>query len=183
MQPNGTLWLLDRFGYAYLAHPTTTGDHTFVLDPSSAHYLGPGRPLGYHLDSSGGLVVCNSLVGLMRLDPGTRELRVLANRASVTSPLQPGSPIHYANDLDIASEGSIYFTDSTAIPPALTRGGSYDTMWSYLLTLFQGEPHGRLLVHRPVHGSTHVVLDRLWFANGVALAQDESFVLVAETPG
>lgn len=51
-------------------------------------------------------------------------------------------------------------------------------MRSYLLTMLHGAPTGRLLVHDPADGSTRQLADGLWFANGCALAPDESFVAV-----
>lgn len=45
----------------------------------------------------------------------SKELVVLSNRVSSSSPMQPDTPIAYANDLDIASDGTIYFTDSVNI--------------------------------------------------------------------
>jgi sugar lactone lactonase YvrE len=44
--------------------------------------------------------------------PQRWRLRCLANWAA-------GQPISYANDLDIAPDGRIFFTDSTIVPPAL----------------------------------------------------------------
>lgn len=55
-------------------------------------------------------------------------------------------------------------------------------MRSYMLTMYHGAPTGRLLVHDPANGTTEVLQEGLWFANGVALAADESFVAVVETP-
>jgi len=46
----------------------------------------------------------------------------------------------YPNDLDIdpwSEEGTVYFSDSGSIPPALCAEGYYDTLWSYILTSFQ----------------------------------------------
>lgn len=90
-------------------------------------YIGPGRPLGgFHHDAAGNLVVCDTK-GLLRLERGGRsgggggggrgqdrwQLRCLANEAG-------GRPICCANDLDISpTNGKIYFTDSSCIPPAL----------------------------------------------------------------
>jgi hypothetical protein len=37
--------------------------------------------------------------------------------------------------------------------------------------------------YSPDTGETHVLASGLWFANGVALSQDESFVVVSETNG
>lgn len=34
---------------------------------------------------------------------------------SLSSPLEPGAPIIYANDLDIAADGMVYFTTSVDV--------------------------------------------------------------------
>lgn len=45
----------------------------------------------------------------------------------------------------------------------------------------QGAASGRLLSYNPKTRKTHVVAQGFWFANGVALSGDESFVAVVET--
>lgn len=45
----------------------------------------------------------------------------------------------------------------------------------------QGRASGRLLSYNPATRKTHVVTEGLWFANGVTLSKDESFVAVVET--
>lgn len=45
----------------------------------------------------------------------SRQVELLSNRVSSSSAMQPDTPITYANDLDIASDGTIYFTDSVNI--------------------------------------------------------------------
>lgn len=47
----------------------------------------------------------------------------------------------------------------------------------------QGEATGRLLRYDPVSRETRVLADGIWFANGVALSPDGSFVAVVETVG
>ena len=50
----------------------------------------------------------------------------------------PATPIKYANDLDIAPDGTIYFTDSSHIPPPFDKElGYYDTMTGCILTFCQ----------------------------------------------
>ena len=67
--------------------------------------------------------------------------------------------------------------------PWAARGSRrFDTLRSYMLTMFHGAATGRLLVHDPAAGTTEVLAEGLWFANGVALAPDESYVAVVETP-
>ena len=60
--------------------------------------------------------------------------------------------------------------------------GFWDTMMAAKLNLCYGAPTGRLLVYDPATRSLEVLLDEVFFANGVALSPDgESFVLVCET--
>lgn len=40
---------------------------------------------------------------------------------------------------------------------------------------------GMLLSHDPATGVTKALMDQLWFANGVAVSMDNSFVLVADS--
>jgi sugar lactone lactonase YvrE len=56
------------------------------------------------------------LQGLMLLEQcrGGWCLRSLCNHVG-------GRPVTYANDLDIAADGKIYFSDSSVIPPALNE--------------------------------------------------------------
>ena len=50
-----------------------------------------------------------------------------------------------------------------------------------LFDLLEHRPHGRLLAYHPDTGDVEVLLDRLYYANGVALSADGSFVLIVET--
>ena len=53
----------------------------------------------------------------------------------------PASPIPYANDLDIAPDGTIYFTDSSHFGPALhPQLGFFDTLRACVLTMAQVLP-------------------------------------------
>lgn len=52
-----------------------------------------------------------------------------------------------------------------------------------LLAWRQGRPSGRVLVYDPATRATSLVAAGLWFANGVALSQDESFLVIGETFG
>ena len=70
--------------------------------------------------------------GLQKLDMESLEITLLATEAPTDAPEGQRRPIRYANDLAIASDGSIYFTDSADIGPALNAAGFYDTMIGYL---------------------------------------------------
>ena len=122
-----------------------------------------GRPLGMRFTADGTLLVCDAQRGLLSVDP--------AGRVAVLSREAEGVPFRFTNNLDVARDGSVYFSDASS------RFGQAD----YLLDLLEGRPHGRLLRYDPVRGATTVLLRDLYFANGVALSRDEDFVLVNET--
>ena len=122
-----------------------------------------GRPLGLRFAPGGMLIVCDSSRGLLSVDP-EGHVTVLASEAE-------GVPFRFTNNLDVAQDGTVYSSDSS------TRFGQA----GYLYDLFEARPSGRLLRYDPAAGKATVLLRDLFFANGVALSRDESFVLVNET--
>jgi sugar lactone lactonase YvrE len=123
-----------------------------------------GRPLGMEFDAAGRLVVCDGYKGLLRIAPdGTIE--VLATAAD-------GLPFGFTNDLDIAADGTIYFSDASwKFGPAMKARDD----------ILEHGGNGRLMQYDPATGQVTVLLDGLQFANGVALAPDERSVLVVQT--
>lgn len=124
-----------------------------------------GRPLGIEIHPEGWLVVCDAHRGLLRIDTGTGDVTDLVTTVA-------GRPMRFTNNCAVAKDGTIYFSDSSL---------------HFGLEEFKGDilSHtgtGRL-IRRDTDGTVTVLLDDLDFANGVALAEDESFVLVAETGG
>jgi sugar lactone lactonase YvrE len=61
------------------------------------------------------VVALLALQGLIMYNITSKQVELLSHRVSRSSPMQPDTPITYANDLDIASDGTIYFTDSVNI--------------------------------------------------------------------
>lgn len=122
-----------------------------------------GRPLGLDWLPDGRLLVCDCLRGLLAVDVSMGNVELLLDTVN-------GKKMMVCNNPSVAKDGTIYFSDSS------TR---------YPLTYIRREiiehiATGRLL-RRNTNGSVDVLLDKLQFANGVVLAPDESFVLVAET--
>jgi sugar lactone lactonase YvrE len=133
------------------------GQHALLADTG-------GRPLGLALDPEGRLVVCDGYKGLLRVSMDGR-IEVLATEAD-------GLPFGFTNDLDIAPDGTIYFSDAShRFGPAMKARDD----------VLEHGGRGRLLRHEPATGKTTVLLDGLQFANGVALAPDGRSVLVAQT--
>lgn len=129
-----------------------------------------GRPLGIDFDNSGNLIVADAFKGLLSIS-ADGNVKVLTTEAD-------GIPIVYADDVDVAADGKIYFSDASTKFDAKAIG---DTMEA---SIYEGLEHagtGRLLVFDPTTNKTTTLLDRLCFANGVAVSHDQSYVLVSET--
>lgn len=122
-----------------------------------------GRPLGMEFDDGGNLIVCDAVKGLLSISTGG-QITVLVTQAD-------GVPFAFTDDVDIAADGTIYFTDAS----------SKWTQPDYEQDLLESQPYGRLLAYDPRSKTTRVLLSGLYFANGVALSSVEDFVLVNET--
>lgn len=122
-----------------------------------------GRPLGLSFDRTGNLIVADSVKGLLSFSAGG-EVKTLSTEAD-------GVRFGCTNDLDIAEDGNIYFTDASSKYP-LTQ---------FTSDLLEHQPNGRLLAFDPKTKTSRTVLKDLYFANGVAVSPDQSFLLVVET--
>jgi sugar lactone lactonase YvrE len=129
-----------------------------------------GRPLGIAFDPKGNLIVVDAIRGLLSVSP-EGKIETLAVEAD-------GTPIKYADDVDVAKDGKIYFSDAS------TKFGAVDyvgTLEASLYDIMEHGGHGRLLMYDPKTKKAVTLLDGLNFANGVAVAHDQSFVLINET--
>ncbi len=131
-----------------------------------------GRPLGIDFDNKGNLIVADAFRGLLLIAPDG-SIKELATKAD-------GIPIRFADDVDVAADGKIYFSDASTKFGAKESGGTYEAS---LLDLMEHGGHGRLLVFDPATGGTKTLLNGLNFANGVAVSHDQNSVLVNETGG
>jgi sugar lactone lactonase YvrE len=148
-------------------HTGTEDGAIWAITPDTGHLRRiadtGGRPLGIELFPDGDLLVCDARRGLLRVAPGTGEAEVLCD-------LVGGRPMAFCNNAAIAADGTIWFSDSSL------RYGVDQWKDDFV----QDTRTGRLLRRDP-DGTVSVVLEGLAFANGVALAADESFVCVAES--
>lgn len=129
-----------------------------------------GVPLGLEFDQAGNLIVADAHKGLLSVSPdGT--VTTLTNSVADT-------PILYADDVDIAPNGVMYFSDAS------TKFGAEDsgsTMAGSLLEIMEHGRTGRLLSYDPRDGATRVVKTDISFSNGVAISPDGQSVLMIET--
>lgn len=132
------------------------GSHTELVNTG-------GRPLGMQLDATGRLIVADAVRGLLAVSP-QGEIEVLTDSVA-------GEKMLFVDDLDIAADGTIWFSDASM------RYGYADSLFDFI----EGQPTGRLLSYDPVSRVTRVHLDKLHFANGVALGPEDKYVLINET--
>lgn len=162
---------LDAQGRIYVP---THGGQIVRLDADGTHPKvfadTGGRPLGIDFDPEGNLIVADAFRGLLSVSPGG-EVTLLADEAN-------GVPIVYADDVDVAPDGKMYFSDASTKFSAADVG---DTMEASKLEIMEHGATGRLLVYDPETGKASTVLDGISFANGVAVSPDGQFVLLNET--
>jgi sugar lactone lactonase YvrE len=155
---------IDAEGRVYTG--TSTG-RILRLDPATGTVVPiattGGRPLGMAFEKSGRLLICDADKGLLALSP-SGTLKTLVTQ-------QGGVPFRFTNDVDVAPDGIVYFTDTS-------RRFSIREVREAILEHGGG---GRLMAYDPASGKVGLLLSDLQFANGVAVSGDGSFVLVAET--
>lgn len=122
-----------------------------------------GRPLGLAFDPNGNLIVADAIKGLLSI-ARDGSVTVLTTSAD-------GVPFGCTNDLDVAADGTVYFTDASSKFP----------LTNFTADILEHGPNGRLLAYEPKTKTTRTLLSGLSFANGVAVSPDQTFVLVVET--
>ncbi len=153
--PDGRVWTGTADGAIHVhdpaSHETTTVTAT------------GGRPLGLELLPDGRILVCDAHRGLLALDPATGSFETLLTEVD-------GERLLFTNNAAVTADGTIWFSDSSRVWPV--------EEWKN--DLIEHTCTGRLFRRTP-DGQVATVLDRLCFANGVALTEQGDAVLVAET--
>ena len=130
-----------------------------------------GFPLGLAFDRHGNLISCVGAMGLYQITPEREVTRLSAETRRSWTSIQDDARLRDPNDLDIAPDGKIYFTDSTK------RYDAHD--WA--LDSIENRGTGRLLVYDPADGSTKTLLDGYRYTNGVCMAHDNRSLFFAES--
>jgi sugar lactone lactonase YvrE len=129
-----------------------------------------GRPLGIEANNDGSLVVANAVLGI----------QYITSDGAVTTLLDQvdNRPLENANNLGVGPDGTVYFSQSSTKFTAAGFGGSYAAS---LLDILEHGGHGNVYSFDPASGNVSHLMTGLNYANGVAVSQDGSFLLVAET--
>ena len=132
-----------------------------------------GHPLGMAFDAQENLNVCIGGMGLYQVTPD-REVRKLTDETNRTLlSVIDDSRLKLADDLDIAPDGRIFFSEATI---------RYD-MHDWATDALESRGNGRLICYDPRDGSTRTILRDLQFPNGVCMAGDGQSLFFAETWG
>ena len=160
--PDGALYATASSG-AILRIEQDTGE-------VSAFARAGGRPLGIESAPDGSLLVANAYSGIQRISPA----------GEVTDLLQAvnGERIAYADDLAVSADGIVYFSDASTKFGARAWNGTFAAS---LLDILEHGGHGRVIAFDPGSGNAHVIMEGLNFANGIAISDDDRFLLIAET--
>jgi ribose transport system permease protein len=132
-----------------------------------------GRPLGMAFDRDGCLVVCIAGMGLYRVDAHRKAQKMTAETNRSRLSVIDDSRMRLADDLDIAPDGKVYFSEATI------RYGFEE----WVVDALEGRGNGRIICFDPATGVTRTIIRNLLFANGVCMAHDNKSVLFAETWG
>ena len=152
-------------------YTTSLSGNLYRIDgaaPRLAGRLG-GRPLGLKAGPDGALYIADSFRGILRWSgPGTLE--VVADSIG-------GAPVIYANQLDVARDGTVYFSNSSDRFDPETMGGTKPTS---ILTIWEQSDSGYVARIRP-DGTAEKLAEGFVYTNGIALSPDEDFLLINET--
>jgi sugar lactone lactonase YvrE len=160
---------LSKDGHVYFA--LLSGDIKFL---DSAGQIQPwvntgGRPLGIEFDQHGNLLVADAFKGLLSISPAG-DITTLVDSVE-------GVAVHYADDVDIASNGNIYFSDASS----KFHAKEYGTYGASLLDINEHGGHGRIIEYNPTTKTVTVLVHNVNFANGVTISHDEQSILFNET--
>ncbi len=161
VEMNGLIYLSTQTGWILTYDPSAGTVSEFVETG--------GKPLGLEVFKSR-LYVADAYKGLLEIN-AEGEIKILTNAVN-------GTPILYADDLDITDVGRIYFSDASTKFGAQSAGSTLD---GSLLEIMEHGRTGRLLSYDLVTQETKIIAEDISFSNGVAIAPDGRSAWVNET--
>ena len=131
-----------------------------------------GAPLGMAFDPDGNLLVCVGGMGLYKINKADRSVTLVTDETNRSLfSVVDDSRLRLADDLDVAPDGKIYFSEATI---------RYE-MHDWPVDALESRGNGRIICHDPKTGRTTTVLRNLIFPNGICTAHDGKSILFAES--
>lgn len=132
-----------------------------------------GMPAGMAFDRQGYLNACIAGMGLYRISPAGMVEKVTDETNRSWTSINDDSRLRIADDLDIAADGRIYFSEAT------TRYEAHD----WFVDAIEARGNGRIICHDPGTGTTRTLIRGLRFPNGICMEVGGQSFLFAETWG
>jgi sugar lactone lactonase YvrE len=157
------------FDASGMLHTGTADGKIVRVDPDTGAFSvfgrvpGDERIGGLAFDAEGNLLACVVDVGLVSFSPQGR-MEVLVGSVE-------GRPLHSPNELAIAPDGRVYFTELTWKKPRDEKVPE---------EFFEHRPRGSVFAYALRTGEIEHVQGDLYMANGLAVAPDARSLLVAE---
>lgn len=130
-----------------------------------------GQPLGLAFDAGQNLYVCVGGMGLYRVTPERHVEKVTDETNRSMFSIIDDSRLRLADDLDIAPDGRIFFSEATV---------RYE-MHEWPFDSLEGRGNGRIICYDPRTKQTRTVVKNLTFPNGVCMGPDGQSILFAES--
>ena len=132
-----------------------------------------GRPLGMAFDRDDNLLVCIGGMGLYKVSPDRAITKLTDETNRSRNSVVDDSRLRLADDLDIAPDGKVYFSEATV---------RYE-MHEWPVDALEGRGNGRIICYDPGTRRTRTLLRGLVFPNGICMAHDNKSFFFAETWG
>ena len=131
-----------------------------------------GQPLGMAFSASRDLYVCVGGMGLYRVRRANRAVEKVTDETNRSwNTVNDDSRLRLADDLDIAPDGRIFFSEATI---------RYE-MSEWPVDSLEARGNGRIICYDPKTNKTQTVLKDLIFPNGMCMAGDGQSLLFAES--
>jgi sugar lactone lactonase YvrE len=123
-----------------------------------------GRATGIAFDVEGNLLVADESGGTVYRIDASGNVIPLINRVD-------GEPLMLVNDIAIGNDGTVFVTESS----------TKFTIEQLRLEVIEHRPNGRILSYDPTKRVTDVLVEDLYFPNGIVVTRDQSALVFAET--
>ena len=130
-----------------------------------------GHPVGLTIDRDENLIVCVGGMGVYKVAPDREVSKVTDETNRTTLSIIDDSRLRLADDLDIAPDGRIFFSEATI---------RYE-MHTWPVDALESRGNGRIICYDPRTKTTRTVLRNLVFPNGVCLSTEGQSILFAES--
>lgn len=164
---------IDRDGNLYSG--SRHGDiHRWLAPDYKEHeifaHIGGGT-FGMNFDKNGNLCVCVGGMGLYMVTPEREVVKLTDETTRTPWSIIDDSRLRLADDLDIAPDGRIFFSEATY------RYSGHD--WQ--VDMLESRGNGRVICYDPRDKSTRTMLNSRIFPNGIVCLPDGESLLFCET--